>query len=189
MRKACTILSFGVTEAGEGEDGRIKSAAGIGTLLEDGIGDTIRVSLTEDPEFEVPVATMLVNRYEGQGKAQPYSTSNPLTYSPLEYKKHETHETFNIGGKNHPRIIADFSDKKEAITPAMLFGIGYSYNTNTGKWKINDQAADYIFTGDNVISFTLPQGLSAIYNYNTWKENKQSGAYPYFNNIEAYGQR
>jgi len=57
-------LHLGVTEAGEGEDGRIKSAVGIGTLLEDGIGDTVSVSLTEEPEFEIPVARELVDRYE-----------------------------------------------------------------------------------------------------------------------------
>ncbi len=56
-------LHLGVTEAGEGEDGRIKSAVGIGTLLEDGLGDTVRVSLTEDPEFEAPVAKALIDRY------------------------------------------------------------------------------------------------------------------------------
>ncbi len=61
----CYPLHLGVTEAGDGEDGRIKSAIGIGTLLEDGIGDTIRVSLTEDPEFEIPVCKDIVNRYEG----------------------------------------------------------------------------------------------------------------------------
>src|SRR3954469_21033899 len=60
----CYPLHLGVTEAGDGEDGRIKSAAGIGTLMEDGIGDTIRVSLTEDPEFEIPVCRDLVKRYE-----------------------------------------------------------------------------------------------------------------------------
>src|SRR3954466_16400574 len=59
----CYPLHLGVTEAGDGEDGRIKSAAGIGTLMEDGIGDTIRVSLTEDPEFEIPVCRDLVKRY------------------------------------------------------------------------------------------------------------------------------
>ena len=59
----CYPLHLGVTEAGDGEDGRVKSAAGIGTLLEDGIGDTIRVSLTEDPEFEIPVCLDLVKRY------------------------------------------------------------------------------------------------------------------------------
>src|SRR4030095_10702856 len=60
----CYPLHLGVTEAGDGEDGRIKSAVGIGTLLEDGIGDTIRVSLTEDPELEIPVCKDLVKRYE-----------------------------------------------------------------------------------------------------------------------------
>jgi len=61
---ACYPLHLGVTEAGDGEDGRIKSAIGIGTLLEDGIGDTIRVSLTEDPEFEIPVCKDIVARYQ-----------------------------------------------------------------------------------------------------------------------------
>ncbi len=63
---ACYPLHLGVTEAGDGEDGRIKSAIGIGTLLEDGIGDTIRVSLTEDPELEIPVCKDLVKRYQGK---------------------------------------------------------------------------------------------------------------------------
>ena len=60
----CYPLHLGVTEAGDGEDGRIKSAIGIGTLLEDGIGDTIRVSLTEDPELEIPVCNDIVKRYD-----------------------------------------------------------------------------------------------------------------------------
>lgn len=179
-------LHLGVTEAGEGEDGRIKSAAGIGTLLEDGIGDTIRVSLTEDPEFEVPVAKMLVSRYEGREKHSPIPPVTHLPYSPIEYKKDETRETHNIGGKNHPRIIADFSEKKETITQASLFAIGYSYNLQTGKWKNTDQAADYIYTGDVKIGFELPQGLSVIYNATNWKENKQPSSYPYFASIEEY---
>ncbi len=62
----CYPLHLGVTEAGDGEDGRIKSAIGIGTLMEDGIGDTIRVSLTEDPEFEIPVCKDLVERYQSE---------------------------------------------------------------------------------------------------------------------------
>src|SRR5580692_3162313 len=93
----CYPLHLGVTEAGDGEDGRIKSAIGIGTLLEDGIGDTIRVSLTEDPEFEIPVCKDLVKRYERQvAPAGPLKDAGPLTreilpiqklpYSPFEYK-------------------------------------------------------------------------------------------------------
>ena len=61
-------LHLGVTEAGEGEDGRIKSAIGIGTLLDDGIGDTVRVSLTEEPEYESPIAKILVDRYINRTK-------------------------------------------------------------------------------------------------------------------------
>lgn len=178
-------LHLGVTEAGEGEDGRIKSAAGIGTLLEDGIGDTIRVSLTEDPEFEVPVAKMLVSRYIGREKHAPIPPVVHLPYSPLEYKKEETRQVLHIGGKNHPRVIADFSEKND-ITPASFFGIGYSHNAQTGNWKATDQAADYIYTSDTKIGFELPQGLSAIYNATCWKENKQRSSFPYFANIEEY---
>ncbi len=180
-------LHLGVTEAGEGEDGRIKSAAGIGTLLEDGIGDTIRVSLTEDPEFEVPVAKMLVSRYMGRENHASIPPVTHLSYSPIEYKKDETREILNIGGKNHPRVVADFSEKKE-ITPASLFAIGYSYNTQTGKWKNNDQAADYIYTGNTAISFPLPEGLSVIYNASVWREDMGSSTCPYFNDIESYTQ-
>src|SRR6201995_1495358 len=70
----CYPLHLGVTEAGDGEDGRIKSAVGIGALLEDGIGDTIRVSLTEDPEFEIPVCRDIVKRYENRSGHTPIQT-------------------------------------------------------------------------------------------------------------------
>src|SRR5690606_1785239 len=103
-------LHLGVTEAGDGEDGRIKSAVGIGTLLEDGLGDTIRVSLTEEPEFEIPVAKKLAERYV---KRDQHTTIKDidfeLPYNPFEYEKRSTHAVFNIGGKNHPVVIADIS--------------------------------------------------------------------------------
>jgi len=79
----CYPLHLGVTEAGDGEDGRIKSAIGIGTLLEDGIGDTIRVSLTEDPEFEIPVCLDLVKRYNKRNKSEEIIESIKLPYSPF----------------------------------------------------------------------------------------------------------
>src|SRR5882757_1233088 len=73
-------LHLGVTEAGDGEDGRIKSSVGIGTLLEDGLGDTIRVSLTEEPEFEIPVAIALVNRYaERKAESEKKKDHGPWT--------------------------------------------------------------------------------------------------------------
>ena len=92
-------LHLVVTEAGEGEDGRIKSAVGIGTLLEDGIGDTVRVSLTEEPEFEIPVAKALVDRYKERLPHKPIEEVNINPIQAFAYKKRHTSEVQNIGGK------------------------------------------------------------------------------------------
>src|SRR5690606_5718917 len=104
-------LHLGVTEAGDGEDGRIKSAVGIGTLLEDGLGDTIRVSLTEEPEYEIPVAKTLVERYSNRTTETPITPIEKYAINPFEYNKRKTNEVLNIGGSNVPRIMADFSLK------------------------------------------------------------------------------
>lgn len=164
-------LHLGVTEAGEGEDGRIKSSVGIGTLLEDGLGDTVRVSLTEEPEFEAPVAKMLVDRYEKrQGYALiPEISDYPI--NPFEYKRRETRQVENIGGHQVPRVIADFS-VKEKITAASLFALGYQYSVPLDKWNITDMACDYIFLGDRTINFEIPGTLGLIYNYQTWLTQK-----------------
>ncbi len=178
-------LHLGVTEAGEGEDGRIKSAVGIGALLEDGIGDTIRVSLTEDPEFEIPVAKNIVERYSNrathQSIAEIYSSISELKYSPYDYKRREAKEILNIGGHNVPRVIADFSDKP-TITPATLFSVGYNYSVPTDKWNITDQACDYVFVGANSINFQIPGTLGLIYNSEAWNNLKdKTRCYPLFN--------
>src|SRR5204862_2097783 len=85
----CYPLHLGVTEAGDGEDGRIKSAAGIGSLLEDGLGDTVRVSLTEDPELEIPVCKDLVKRYEVEGRKSEIEDTSvvKLHYDPFNYQR------------------------------------------------------------------------------------------------------
>jgi len=169
----CYPLHLGVTEAGDGEDGRVKSAAGIGTLLEDGIGDTIRVSLTEDPEFEIPVCRDLVKRYENMYKPAIQNSHIPalkgdrLPYSPFEYKRRQTFAVDNIGMQQVPVVIADFS-KIEKITPSHLQYIGYTYNEETDKWNINDAAADYIFTGNQTLDFSLPGTLKVIVYPATW---------------------
>ena len=163
----CYPLHLGVTEAGDGEDGRIKSAVGIGTLLEDGLGDTIRVSLTEDPEFEIPVCKDLVKDLPNPsagGALEPESIK--LTYSPFEYQRRETFAVDNIGGKNVPVVIADLS-KIEKIEPAHLQDIGYSYDAATDKWNISDAAADYIFC-NHIIDFALPGTLKVINYHKTW---------------------
>jgi (E)-4-hydroxy-3-methylbut-2-enyl-diphosphate synthase len=176
-------LHLGVTEAGEGEDGRIKSAVGIGTLLEDGLGDTIRVSLTEDPEFEIPVARALADRYSKRGS---YSVKGlvkfpeKLKYSPFEFERRETREVLNIGAKNVPRIIADYSEKQQ-ITPASLFAVGYNYSVPSDKWNLTDFACDFIYAGDNVVDFEIPGTLGIIYNNQEWvKQKHRDRSYPLF---------
>ncbi|MGZ3932539.1 MAG: (E)-4-hydroxy-3-methylbut-2-enyl-diphosphate synthase, partial [Bacteroidia bacterium] len=126
-------LHLGVTEAGDGEDGRIKSAVGIGTLLEDGLGDTIRVSLTEEPEFEIPVARLLADRYTARKQHAPIEpVKGDLPYDPFEYKRREAREVINIGKHNVPRVIADYSMKAE-VSAASLFGVGYNYSVPLDK--------------------------------------------------------
>jgi (E)-4-hydroxy-3-methylbut-2-enyl-diphosphate synthase len=169
----CYPLHLGVTEAGDGEDGRIKSAVGIGTLLEDGLGDTIRVSLTEDPELEIPVCKDLVKRY-GNRNSVPIEdnqngvpVSDKISYDPFNYQRRETFAVDNIGGKHVPVVVADFS-KYEKITPSDLQAIGYTYDATTDKWNIGDAAADYIFC-NHPLEFDLPGTLKVICYYETWQ--------------------
>jgi (E)-4-hydroxy-3-methylbut-2-enyl-diphosphate synthase len=157
----CYPLHLGVTEAGDGEDGRIKSAIGIGTLLEDGIGDTIRVSLTEDPEFEIPVCKDIVARYPMGSVSYAPQLPASLPYSPFEYKRRETVPVGNIGGHQVPVVVADMS-KERSLTPESLKPIGYDYDVASDKWKISDGAADYIYTGNAVPAFGLPGTLQVI---------------------------
>jgi len=156
-------LHLGVTEAGDGEDGRIKSAVGIGTLLEDGLGDTIRVSLTEDPEFEAPVAKALADRYMGREKHSPIVPITNYKIDSYNYNRRDTIAVNNIGGKNVPVVVADLSELKE-IKPANLFGVGYSYSVPLDKWTISDMAVDYIYVGDNTVDFEIPGTLGVIQN-------------------------
>ncbi|MFM2327087.1 MAG: hypothetical protein RIR31_1289 [Bacteroidota bacterium] len=164
----CYPLHLGVTEAGDGEDGRIKSAIGIGTLLEDGIGDTIRVSLTEDPELEIPVCKDIVKRYSSIVSNELLPAIEKLSYSPFEYKRRETIEVSNIGKKHVPVVIADYM-LAENIVHSDLQAIGYTYNEATDKWTIGDAAADYIYTGNKIIGFALPGTLKVLCNYFVWQ--------------------
>jgi (E)-4-hydroxy-3-methylbut-2-enyl-diphosphate synthase len=178
-------LHLGVTEAGDGEDGRIKSAVGIGTLLEDGLGDTVRVSLTEEPEAEAPVAIALVNRYvdRAKGERQKVKGSNeinhlspltfhplPSTHNPYEYKKRETYEANAfIGGHMVPRVVIDLS-KSNLKDPSVLNDAGYMYSPLLDKYNMAEQSVDFVYLGDELPSFTLPGNLKQLYNYNTWQK-------------------
>lgn len=173
-------LHLGVTEAGDGEDGRIKSAVGIGSLLEDGIGDTIRVSLTEDPEFEIPVCRDLVKRYAASSAARDIPAIQKLPYSPFEYKRRESFAVHNIGQRNVPIVVADLS-RIERITAEDLKSIGYSYDANLDKWTIGDAAADCVFTGHQVLDFELPGTLKVIVFPATWEQvRNKNNYYPIF---------
>ncbi|HEY8929240.1 MAG TPA: (E)-4-hydroxy-3-methylbut-2-enyl-diphosphate synthase [Mucilaginibacter sp.] len=175
-------LHLGVTEAGDGEDGRIKSAVGIGTLLEDGLGDTVRVSLTEEPEAEAPVAIALVNRYvkrkaeSERPKAEKHSIQTTL-YSPFtahhssyEYKRRHTYEANAfIGGHMVPRVVVDLSDKN-LKDPAILGDAGYLYAPLPDKYNMAEQSVDFVYFADQLPSFNPPGNLKQLYNYSTWQK-------------------
>lgn len=172
-------LHLGVTEAGDGEDGRIKSAVGIGALLEDGLGDTIRVSLTEAPEAEIPVAQKLVAKYNDYRAFDFDLPQHQLNYSPFLYNKRESSTCHNIGGKNVPVVLADLSAQQQ-IKHAHFFGFGYQYSIPLDKWNILDQAADYVYIGSNTLDFEVPGTLGIIVDYPLWKTDCQNkaGFYP-----------
>ena len=199
-------LHLGVTEAGEGEDGRIKSAVGIGTLLEDGLGDTVRVSLTEDPEFEAPVARALIDRYINRKSESKYISmlpslrnnvrdsiignqisKNDSPINPFQYHRRTTHEVANFGGHNVPRVIADYS-QIEVTEHEDLKPIGHYYIPLPDKWTMNDLGADYIYTGKNPAKFMLPMGLKEILDFDIWdKAEDKINKYPLLN-VEQFTQ-
>lgn len=143
-------LHLGVTEAGDGEDGRMKSAVGIGALLSDGLGDTIRVSLSEDPEVEVPVARKLVdyvNLRKGhasiEGKIYP-------GFSPYSTDRRETDPVWNIGGEHLPVVISDRSKIDDmSVNPHFI--------------------PDYIYIGSRM-PVNFPKGMKSIVDYPYWEE-------------------
>ena len=162
-------LHLGVTEAGEAEDGRIKSAVGIGTLLEDGLGDTVRVSLTEAPEAEAPVAKALIDRYTARAATAkiivPLVGEEPI--NPFQYHRRTTHEVLNFGGQNVPRVIAEVS-RMPQLNYADLRAAGHLYSPFLDKFQMSDLGADYIYTGERPVPFMLPNGLKEIVTFSAW---------------------
>jgi len=181
-------LHLGVTEAGDGEDGRIKSAVGIGTLLEDGLGDTIRVSLTEDPEFEAPVAKALADRYVKRivpVAEQEHIAVRNLPYDPYSYSRRVTKPVQHIGGHHHPVVMLDVA-AKNLKDPYFLSEAGYKYSAGLDKYNMADQACDLVYLGDALPSFSFPGNLRQVYNYNTWLGLKdKTNCHPLFK-LEDY---
>lgn len=204
-------LHLGVTEAGDGEDGRIKSSVGIGTLLEDGLGDTIRVSLTEDPEFEIPVCKRIVERYNNRQSHTPIAdlglsisdydnksqsvSLNPqseisgseIPYDPFSYQRRKTYETDKIGNHHVPVVILSIDAGKFA-EPSSLEKISYSYSAGLDKWNIGDMAPDFIYLGSKDLPFALPGTLKKIFNYSYWKTlEDKAESFPLFTAKEYIG--
>ena len=167
-------LHLGVTEAGEGEDGRIKSAIGIGTLLDDGIGDTIRVSLTEEPEFESPVAKLLVNRYNNRANHTLIKQPKNINFSPFKYEKRESNELFDIGGDNFPIVISNFSNL-EILDKNKFENLGITYNPKSKIWEKSDTSPDYIYIGDSLNTEGI--NYQFIVNYSSWLKDKNKKNY------------
>ncbi|MFT6166060.1 MAG: (E)-4-hydroxy-3-methylbut-2-enyl-diphosphate synthase [Vicingaceae bacterium] len=165
-------LHLGVTEAGDGEDGRIKSAVGIGTLLQDGLGDTIRVSLTEEPEFEIPVAEKLVEAFKDLKNHEgiPEMLSSPIDF--YNYNKRKTSEVVNVGANHVPVVVGDLSLLEE-LKPSHFFAFGYNYSVPLDKWNIADQAVDYLFIGKNTANFEIPGTLGLIQNVDGWEQKER----------------
>lgn len=182
-------LHLGVTEAGDGEDGRIKSALGIGALLADGLGDTVRVSLTEPPEREMPVGRYLVNQFVGPvqaGKQAPELKQAPMLLDPYGFTRRPSRPVANFGGEQVPRVITYWPGQPPA--PEQLLTIGHMYLPQLDKWQMQDTGADYLAL-DAPQSFMLPNGLRAVLPAAQWAKLEAKGrmnAYPWFETVDAY---
>jgi (E)-4-hydroxy-3-methylbut-2-enyl-diphosphate synthase len=176
----CYPLHLGVTEAGDGEDGRIKSAIGIGTLLSEGIGDTIRVSLTEDPEMELPVCRNILERCE----VRDVRLENENYQNIIDVKEKKS-QISNL--KSEYLVISDTS-KIPVLSPQDFECFGYSYNATDDKWNISDQAADYVFCNE-VPTFSLPGTLGVLTYYKQWEPNcLNKQCYPLFDVLQYIEQ-
>ena len=154
-------LHLGVTEAGEGEDGRIKSAVGIGALLADGIGDTVRVSLSEEPEAEIPVARHLVDYItKREGHLMVPATASP-DFNWLRPERRKTRAAGGIGGSNVPVVIASLPNGQTAID--VEFGA--------------DTTPDYIYCGSSLPA-NRKEGQKYIVDFNAYTGAKDT--YPIF---------
>ena len=155
-------LHLGVTEAGDGEDGRIKSAVGIGTLLAEGLGDTIRVSLSEEPEAEMPVARKLISYIEGRGGHTAIDAIPSPLHDYAHPAKRKSYDVNGIGGDGAPVVVSD---------------------RRGGDGSVNDSLKpDWIYTTpDNIPKLTFCQKY--IVDARHWEQ--QDNTYPCFGKHEA----
>ncbi len=168
-------VHLGVTEAGEGEDGRIRSTVGIVSLLSEGIGDTIRVSLTEEPEAEIPVARKIIESFVREKRDLPMLSKKTWYWDIYSYEKRVSLPSENIGGKHPPVVVLRITDPRGKEFP--LSEAGYTFEN--GALKKGPTTADYIFLEDEAW-FSVPgKGVHAICNYNAWKDRHKSLTHHY----------
>ena len=180
-------LHVGVTEAGDGQDGRIKSAMGIGTLLADGLGDTIRVSLTEPPEAEMPVGRVIRDHFVQplRATAHPPLVDEGLPLDPYAFSRRRTHAVHTLGGEQLPRVIADYSDAP--VTVEALTAVGHTYWPEPDKWSMAETGVDFIYAGPREIPFMLPTGTQALYDAELWALlPERAHSYPVFASLDDY---
>jgi (E)-4-hydroxy-3-methylbut-2-enyl-diphosphate synthase len=163
-------LHLGVTEAGEGEDGRIRSAAGIGALLAEGLGDTIRVSLSEDPEKEIPVARKLAGYY-------PRGMFHNAPDKPLSYKVPSSKPEI-LKRINGPLVISNMTSSSFSDATGYK-NAGYNEDVLTGEIKKTDTSADLIIVKNCPES--LPENVSLVLPYRIWYDKREiDRIYPLF---------
>lgn len=171
-------VHLGVTEAGEGESGRIKSAAGIGALLADGIGDTIRVSLTEDPIKEIPVAKKLVEHVNTLKSHHKLAELNRYFVNPYEHNKRQARSAANIGGKNVPVVIGE-ADPDIILDEKYLADFGWHYSSNR-EWTFDEQSADYIVARKSDVKKRIPAPRSIIMPSDEWGKRRSDNTRPVY---------
>ena len=170
-------IHLGVTEAGEGEDGRVRSAAGIGTLLAEGIGDTIRVSLSEDPEKEIPVAKKIVEFLPRNISSK--IPENRISFGSFKEKPGLLKST--VG----PLVMADFTSYRNFL-PEQYLEAGFLKDKSFGTILKSDSSADLIFASD--CPAQIPSAIKMVMPFRLWLKNRsKENIFPLFS-LDSYSE-
>ncbi len=169
-------VHLGLTEAGEGKDGRIKSSISLASLLNEGIGDTIRISLTEEPEQEIPVAKKIIEFFSTRDRNLPQFDKTTYNWSPFEFTKRISRQTENIGGHNVPIVILSLPENPDLKSLYMENGVILNED---GTIRTNPFSADYIYFQPEEYAEDKLNGVKVISEYERWKEKLLPGALHY----------
>ncbi|PKP08870.1 MAG: 4-hydroxy-3-methylbut-2-en-1-yl diphosphate synthase [Bacteroidetes bacterium HGW-Bacteroidetes-4] len=160
-------LHLGVTEAGSGEDGRIKSAVGMGALMHDGLGDTLRVSLTEHPAKEIPVARALVKHFAEIKSYTPLATGVPA-FNPYAYNKRPCRPFADTA-----LVVADLSAEAQ-IDEICLANLGFEFQESTQSFRRSDLSADVVYIGEQLLSYRFNSEVKVLIDCNYWDPHQET---------------